>query len=540
MKDSLSFLVLSLLHKHKINLDTKEFDFQIKSHPSYPSLHSITGVLSHFKVDNLALKVPNDEETITQLPNCFLAQVNTEKGTFFSIVNREKEKFYLTLDISEKQVLSLSEFQKKFTGILVAIDNEDSKNPKAIKETYYSKAVYLSIIVLFFILFFYAKPNFISALHFLLSITGLSISILIIKHNLGMDSKIVDSICSKESKNTNCDNVLKSNGSKIFNVLKLSDASLIFFTSLCMSWLMISLTNSQSEALFLISLFTIPLVVYSLYYQKFIAKSWCILCLGIVLVLVAQILLSLLNSTFKFNLSQLTLIITAFSFLLVSSIWLFVVNKLENVVAYNKLKIEAIKFKRNFNLFKSLLYNKSTLEYNIPKVQEITFGNKLALLNITIITNPFCGHCKAVHNLIESILEQYHQQICIIVRFNIDTTKETSDVVKITSRLLEIYYHDGEIDCLNAMHDIYNDLSSDKWLAKYGTCTNIEPYLNILLTESNWCKTHNINFTPEILLNGRSFPSEYNREDLIYFIEDLAENCNETSPLNTTIKQYSE
>ena len=45
--------------------------------------------------------------------------------------------------------------------------------------------------------------------------------------------------------------------------------------------------------------------------------------------------------------------------------------------------------------------------------------------------------------------------------------------------------------------------------------------MNILRREKEWCVQNKINFTPEILVNGRSFPLEYERSDLLYFIDDI-------------------
>ena len=53
---------------------------------------------------------------------------------------------------------------------------------------------------------------------------------------------------------------------------------------------------------------------------------------------------------------------------------------------------------------------------------------------------------------------------------------------------------------------------------------NSDYFLAELEREKEWCKENTINFTPEILINGRSFPKEYNRSDLIFFIEELEEN----------------
>ena len=44
-----------------------------------------------------------------------------------------------------------------------------------------------------------------------------------------------------------------------------------------------------------------------------------------------------------------------------------------------------------------------------------------------------------------------------------------------------------------------------------------------------------INFTPEILINGKSFPKEYSRTDLIFFIEDLEENSQPLVPMESVL-----
>ena len=46
--------------------------------------------------------------------------------------------------------------------------------------------------------------------------------------------------------------------------------------------------------------------------------------------------------------------------------------------------------------------------------------------------------------------------------------------------------------------------------------------LTILEKEKTWCHENAINFTPEILINGRS-PKEYDKQDIMYFIEDMRE-----------------
>ena len=69
--DNLYELVKVFLTKTGHSLNSEELKLQLLSHPTYPSLHSVTGVLTHFRIDNVAVDVPIDQETLEQLPDVF-------------------------------------------------------------------------------------------------------------------------------------------------------------------------------------------------------------------------------------------------------------------------------------------------------------------------------------------------------------------------------------------------------------------------------------------------------------------------------------
>ena len=188
-----------------------------------------------------------------------------------------------------------------------------------------------------------------------------------------------------------------------------------------------------------------------------------------------------------------------------------------------KDQIENNRFKRNFELFNSLLQKNQQLNTYIENDRGIVFGNPEAATEIVLITNPFCGYCKSVHQQIHKLLDNYGSMIKIRVRFNIDTSDQESDLVKITASLLHIYHTRGEKTGLQAMDEIYNELTPKKWLNKWEDTSEREKYSNELNIQQKWCIDNAINFTPEVLINGKSYPKEYDREDLIFFIEDLIE-----------------
>ncbi|MFK5878307.1 MAG: vitamin K epoxide reductase family protein [Flavobacteriaceae bacterium] len=524
MKDTLTYLVQQLLAHNKIDFDKEELVFQIQSHPSYPSLHAITGVLSHFNIDNVALTIPVDKGILEQLPNTFLAQIKTESNKEFVVVKKSISNCTILTSDKKKQKLSVSEFLKTFTGVIVAVEKDELQQTKKSAQNNTLKPLIVLSSILFISLIAYSTNSISFLLYFIFSIIGTVISTSIIQQELGNQTALGSAFCSGVTEKKDCDAVVNSKGATLFSNFKLSDLSFIYFFGLSISYLLLTLLNGSINTLYIISLTALPITAYSIYYQAIVVKKWCLLCLGIVgtLWVQAAIVLVNTNSTAAFSFSTKTVLITSFSFLLIATLSTYLMPKFKSLKELNKTKIDYFKFKRNFNLFNTLLEKSKTYNTSISTVQEIVFGNTKAALNITVITNPFCGHCKGVHTLIEDILKKHSKEVQICVRFNVNTNNAESDVVKITSKLLEIYQTDTQT-CLEAMHEVYGKIAPENWIKKWGDCKEKELNLDVLNKENEWCKNNNINFTPEILINGKPYPQEYDRNDLIYFIEDLVE-----------------
>jgi len=136
LKNSIIYQVQQLLSRNKIVFDKEELSFQIQSHPSYPSIHAVTGVLDHFNIDNLALDVPSTKEVFLQLPTDFLGQIKTDKGDDFAIITKKKETIVAHFSSKDKRILSQNEFLHQFTGVLVAVENDNQNQFKSKKDCY--------------------------------------------------------------------------------------------------------------------------------------------------------------------------------------------------------------------------------------------------------------------------------------------------------------------------------------------------------------------------------------------------------------------
>jgi len=523
MKNSLLPIVKELLYRNEIVYDKKELYFQIESHPSYPSLHAITGVLDHFNIENIAAEVPTDITTLQQLPDCFIAQVSTEKGNDLVTVSK-KNKQYLITSNNDKEKISETDFLLRFTGIIVAV--EENTNPASVQNSAKLKNILLFsfLIISLGALLINKNIQLYNYSFLLLSLIGIVLSYSILKQELGENSVIGDAFCSSSNEKKDCDAVLNSKGAQIIKNHKLSDMSLIYFSGLLLSGLL----TSNFNILYFISYLALPITFYSIYYQYKIVKSWCLLCLSIVSVLWLQTLTAYLansdlNTLFNININTSNILTLIVSFTAIYLVWSFIKPLVKNTIELQKDKIEYTKFKRNFNLFDTLLKKSPKINTSIENANEIIFGNRNAPVEMVIVTNPFCGHCKPVHKTINNILARYNDTVKITIRFNASIDNTEDPVTIITSRLIELY-NTNESDCKNAMDDIYGGMKVTDWVTKWEKTSNFDFVSKTLQLEKEWCTENAINFTPEILINGKSFPKEYKREDLLFFIEDLAEN----------------
>ncbi|MEL6810850.1 MAG: vitamin K epoxide reductase family protein [Bacteroidota bacterium] len=527
MEDTLAFQVYQLLSLNGINMDKRELVFQIKSHPSYPSLHAVTGVLDHFNFDNLALDVPVTSEVLEQLPPCFLAQVRRDGHEVFAVVTRMDTDYLVSFSAKERIQLTASQFLEAFTGILVAVEKSKEEESYTPQRKRVQNALYLLTVVGILGWFIWIFPGTLELVFMAVAVIGFLFSYAIIQQEQGVETSLGNAFCSGISEQRNCIAVVQSEGGTLFGKLKLSTSSVVYFSGLLLSGLFLIIGNGEFNALYLLSIIALPITIYSIYYQWVVTKKWCALCLGIVAVLWLTVGISTGatwgSPLFEFQVKDILAV--SVGFLAATAFWLWLLPNYELLKRLQQIKIEAFRFKRNFHLFKGLLDKSQPISTEIQDSQELVFGNKHALLSVTVVTNPFCGHCKAVHTLIKDLLKKHNDKVKIIIRFGVNSDISDSNGTIVALRLLELFNTKGANVCLEAMHDIYGGVSIGEWLNKWGTCTKEEHYLNFLKRGTDWTREHQINFTPEILVNGRSYPKEYKRSDLIYFIEELEETC---------------
>ncbi len=262
-------------------------------------------------------------------------------------------------------------------------------------------------------------------------------------------------------------------------------------------------------------------VVASLYYQKFVLKKVCSLCVSVMVVLTLESILSILGASYLFNFENFEFTnysfysilsisaIAVFSFLLPIFIW----NILKPIlIKYNWYKSESKNlhsFKYDFEVFKTLLSQskkidvstvlthfvegKSNLNQNEEEEREEN-ENKVSLVVISCPTCPPCISAKKdLQKLRENFGDYFTTTTCHL------TANQTSEDYKQISEMvatLPASYSESEKQSIISEH--------------YA-----------------WINQTKVDFTPAFILNGRLLPSNYTVLDLEYFMVHLASEMEE-------------
>ena len=531
--DALLYQLLQLfIVKNNIQLHKEELKLQLLSHPSYPSLHSVTGVLEHFGVPNVALKVPSTLEVLEQAPTYFLANIELDSLDELVLVEKKKASIKITYQDKKSEIYSIEKFIKLWTGVVVAIEKDETVEEVAPNPLASIGKWLLYITTIVFVGYgLYTNPGLFASSHFILSAIGLIISVFIIKHELGSQSAKANSFCNL-SESTSCDAILNSKGATLFGSVKLSDLGLVAFASCCLCWGVFALIGiSNFTVMSIVTLLAFPFTIYSLYYQFAVVKKWCPLCLGIVSVLLLQIvaLVSFDFSLIGMNVGWNSVSVLLLSLLVTIGIWNFLKPLLEKQKTLDTLEVEHFKFKRNFSLFNAL-FKENALVTPLVAPGEITFGNENAPIELVVVTSPLCHFCKAAHKDLEKIQALGKDKVKVTFRFIVDTHDKEWILYKIVSQLLHIYHTQGQAACLLNLDTLYAEEESlERWMTEQNFQTK-PSYDTIMELQKDWCANNDINFTPALYVNNREFPDEYDRSDLVYFLDDIIEQIETNTP----------
>lgn len=499
------------------------FLMQLESHPNFPSLYAIIETFNFFEVKNLAVKI--EKEELENLPNYFLSVVDSDTGK--EIVFTEKHKNKVTIQFSNgfKKNISREEYLKVWTGIIVAIEENPIKESQLFSSNKKHYVIAGGVFMLSLVLLFLEnKDNLILAsIYYLLLLTGFVISVFLVREEMGLHNDSISKICNATEK-TSCKDVLSSNGAKVFKNVSLSDISILYFSSLILFFILNSfdLNNSIYS---IIGIFSLPIILYSIYYQGFIVKKWCLFCLGIDAVLLLQLMVISFNFSLELN---STAISSFFSGAFIVTLFYYLGYEFKNrVLKISKdedIELQHHKLKRNYFVFNTLLKNNQKIEEeHLDSLKTIIIGKIESPITLFLVLSASCGHCHTAYEKAMKLVRKNPNEIKIKLLFNINienTENPNNLIYKEASR----YYWSGEVHkAIASLNDWHIEkLDLEKWKCKWEN-SHLGYSSKMIPNQYNWCLENAIHYTPAIILNGHILPKEYQINELNYFINELIE-----------------
>src|SRR5690606_24983218 len=241
-----------------------------------------------------------------------------------------------------------------------------------------------------------------------LSIIGLLLGIFIIQESLGEANPVVSKVCNGSSKTVSCDSVVKSNESKLLLGISFSDLPIVFFLT---NLFLIAAKPAFFEPIGFFCLLSVPVILYSVYLQKFKIKKWCVLCLGVSTVLLLQTIVFLFSyrqmawNIYDYLQYVITVIVIWFLWKAVEKV---LINKNDSVSKNRFLS----RFKRKFEIFE-FLSNKNPVTENIKTLKGITINNQENPVKLRLFLSPGCGHCYTAYQKGKELIKNYPEKISL-------------------------------------------------------------------------------------------------------------------------------
>jgi uncharacterized membrane protein len=482
------------------------------SHPNYPSLYAISDSLTLLSIENIAVKVP--KEKLSELPESFLAFYNND----LVLVTKTNTVVIIETEKGDKKTMSNAEFIANWNGIILAIEPNTTESKGRNSFNFIGTKYGLSIVSLIVLSMLFYGFDIQYFLLLITSLMGFIVSIFIIQEKLGVANETVSKICNWAS-NTSCYSVIKSSQSNINKWVSFVDLPLVFFTVNLLSLLLFS---GSSTLVGCVNLVSIPMILYSIWIQKFQLKKWCVLCLTISFIIIFQAIIFSINFNIDAIFEFSNLFFYLFSLIAVTSVWFFVKPILEDKIQTEKLNLGLKKFKRNYSIFNFLLKDILYLE-GFNELEGIHFGNNNAEVKLTIFISPSCGHCHKAFQDSYELIKKYPERIFLNVLFNINPENKNNPYTFIVERLLDLNRAAPEKG-KEAMLDWHiQQIGLQTWKEKWFIETIDLKVNHQILLQYNWCLKNELNYTPVKIVNSKLFPNEYEISELKYFLNDFSD-----------------
>lgn len=250
---------------------------------SFKSLFGLSHLLKCYGIRSEGLML-NDKAELSALTPPFLAQTVEGPMVIVRSVTPDTVEFDLRGTVS---TLPVRDFADRWTGnVFLAFPDEASREPDygshhltevvSRLSKYALAAAALAVFVYFFTTRgVYAHVS--TVLLTLLNCAGLYLSYMLLQKSLNIHTRTSDRVCGVLEQG-GCDSIVSMKVSKLFGVFSWSEVGFGYFG---VSLVTLLIFPHLWPSLAICNACCLPYTVWSIWYQKFRARHWCTLCVGV-------------------------------------------------------------------------------------------------------------------------------------------------------------------------------------------------------------------------------------------------------------------
>ena len=248
----------------------------------FKSMFGLANLLKEYGVGTAGVKVPGQSraEALAKLPVPFLA--DTPDG--FAIVTAVGDTSVTYRSQHKEFTAPASEFASGWNGIaLIASAGTSSAEPDYFRHhvgelaASVKKWILVALAVALPVLALWSSglcKAWSAWVLLLLDCAGLYFSWMLVQKSLGIRSVAADAFCSVIEEG-GCDEIARSEASSFMGIFKWSEVGLAYFS---VSLAIMLIYPGMLPVLAAVNILCLPYTVWSIWYQRFKAKTWCTLC----------------------------------------------------------------------------------------------------------------------------------------------------------------------------------------------------------------------------------------------------------------------
>jgi len=342
----------------------------------------------------------------------------------------------------------------------------------------------------------------------------------------------------------NCQRLLSLPGAKFLGVIGWSDVGIVFFVAtlalLVLAGLLPSFQSSFLGMAAVAVTAALPYTIYSVVYQWFVARTGCMLCLSVQVILWAQFAVALLSyRAGALAVPPVRAVLLWVATLLFAVLWVIERSRrLDISMDARRYQVRHLAFARDAALFTARLDSGFRVDTTVLP-GELTFGTGDEQVRVLAVLDPGCRFCAAAWRRLQQIRERMDGAFGLQVR--LVTEKSGLDTWR---DLLALTLAGREVDAKQLLDRWYLrviELRRRGWISESGRLdpghyAQWKDEVGFPVREetaevdaafaryTEWEKSHFIEKWPELFVNGHYWPASHPYDPYLHiFFEDIEE-----------------